>query len=56
MNILPMVVVFLCVLLAVNVTVATSTSSGNGKLKAVKPRVFRPLVLPFEVVVSSLTL
>lgn len=30
MNILPMVVVFLCVLLAVNVTVATSTSSGNG--------------------------
>ena len=54
MSIPPMVVV-LCVVLTANVIMATNTSSVNGKLNAVKPRVFRVLALPFEVVLSSLT-
>ena len=51
MNILPMAV---CVVLTANVII-TVASSVNGKLNAVKPRVFRVLALPFEVVLSSLT-
>ena len=41
MKIVPMAVVLLCVVV-LTVSVATNTSSVNGKLKAVKPRVALP--------------